>query len=141
MTFTDDGAGFSFHCEDAKMLIGGSGTCATLFSYIGRPNHSNDEIHIITGLLSDIDYLKQIIGKRPSNIFIIAIVRALTEAHELKITFPEIRIALHKMNNAKIVLIAPDKVWVSSADFGKTPKKQCDSTIGLHSQDIHDRIV
>jgi hypothetical protein len=46
-----------------------------------------------------------------------------------------------RIANAKIVLIAPDKVWVSCADFGKTPKKQRDSTIGLHSQDIHDRIV
>ncbi len=45
MTFTDDGAGFSFHYKDAKMLIGGSGTWATHFSYIGRPTHSNDEIY------------------------------------------------------------------------------------------------
>jgi hypothetical protein len=141
MAFTEDGGGFPFHCDDAKMLIGGSGKWATHFSYIGRPGFANNKIHIISNLLTDIDYLKKVIGKRPNNIFIIANTNAAYEADELKRSYPEIRIALHKTNNAKIVLIEPDKVWVSSADFGKTPKNQINSTIGLHSKTIHDKII
>ncbi|BEP62310.1 hypothetical protein GmRootV213_28640 [Variovorax sp. V213] len=55
----------------------------------------------------------------------------------LKLRFPEVRIALHRNNNAKVVLVAPDTVWVSSADFGKTT--QIESAVGLHSSAVFKR--
>jgi hypothetical protein len=35
---------------------------------------------------------------------------------------PHIRIAQHDNNNAKVIPVASDTGWVSSADFGKTTK-------------------
>lgn len=55
----------------------------------------------------------------------------------LKRGFPEVRIALHGNNNAKVVLVAPDTVWVSSADFGKTAR--IESTVGLHSSALFNK--
>ncbi|MDQ0086449.1 hypothetical protein J2W35_006831 [Variovorax boronicumulans] len=88
-------------------------------------------ILIMTGTLPDPDYISQTLGKRPRDIFIIANAAAQREAKLLKLRFPDIRIALHRDNNAKVVLVAPDTVWVSSADFGKTT--QIESAVGLHS--------
>ena len=57
----------------------------------------------------------------------------------LKLRFPEVRIALHRRNNAKVVLVAPDTVWVSTADFGKTT--QIESAVGLHSCTVFQRTL
>ncbi|WP_143047720.1 hypothetical protein [Variovorax sp. YR266] len=62
---------------------------------------------------------------------------AQREARMLKLRFPEVRIALHHNNNAKVVLVAPDTVWVSSADFGKTARIK--SAVGLHSNIVFKR--
>lgn len=94
-------------------------------------------ILIMTGSLPDPEYISQTLGKRPRDIFIIANVDAQREARRLKLRFPEVRIALHRNNNAKVVLVAPDTVWVSSADFGETT--QIESTVGLHSSTVFKR--
>ena len=49
------------------------------------------------------------------------------------------RIALHPKLNAKVVLVAPETVWVASSDFGET--KMVESAIGLHSVVIHNRAL
>jgi len=42
-------------------------------------------------------------------------------------------------NNAKVVLVSPDTVWVSSSDFGKT--KKIESAVGLHSSIVYQRTL
>lgn len=133
MAFSDDGGGFSFSCDDAKMSICAS-TWNTRLSQIARVA---GPILIMTGLLPDVEYISQIIGKRPRDIFIIANSAAHSEAVQLKTKFPSIRIVLHGNNNAKVVLISPDTVWVSSSDFGKT--KQIEAAVGLHSSSLYEK--
>jgi len=127
MVFSDDSRGFAFSCEDAKMFISAS-TWNTRLSQIARVV---GPILIMTGSLPDPEYISRTLGKRPRDIFIIANAAAQREARMLKLRFPEVRIALHPNNNARVVLVAPDTVWVSSADFGKTTR--IESAIGLHS--------
>ena len=135
MAFSDDNGGFAFACNDAKMSICAS-TWNTRLSQIG---HVTGPIFIMTRLLPDTAYISQIIGKRPSNIFIIANIVAQASAQSLKRSFPNIRIVLHPKNNAKVVLVAPDTVWVSSSDFGKTD--QIESAVGMHSEALYNRTL
>lgn len=93
----------------------------------------------MTGSLPDPEYISQILNKRPQDIFIIANACAEAEAKFLKSRFPSIRIVLHRNNNAKVVLVAPDTVWVSSSDFGKTTK--IESAVGMHSEFVYQRTL
>jgi hypothetical protein len=133
MAFSDDGGGFAFACDDAKMSICAS-TWNTRLSQIAR---ATGPIFIMTRLLPDRDYISQIISKRPTDIFVIANSDARIEAEKKQ--FPAIRIVLHRNNNAKVVLASPDRVWVSSSDFGKT--KQIESAVGMHSESLFSKIV
>lgn len=127
MVFSNDSRGFAFSCEDAKMSICPC-TWNTRLAQIARVI---GPILIMTGALPDSEYIAQTLGKRPRDIFIIANASAQNEAKTLKRRFPDVRIALHLNSNAKVVLVAPDTVWVSSADFGRTT--QIESAVGLHS--------
>jgi hypothetical protein len=133
MIFSNDSGGFVFSCEDAKMSICTSSWNKRL-SQIARVI---GPILIMTGSLPDAEYISQTLGKRPRDIFIIANVDAQEEARMLKRRFPDVRIALHGNNNAKVVLVAPDTVWVSSADFGKSAR--IESTVGLHSSALFNK--
>lgn len=135
MAFTDDGGGFAFTCDDAKMSICAS-TWNTRLSQLGK---ISGPVFIMTGLLPDPEYISQIIGKRPHDIFIIANSDAYREAQWLKSKYPSVRIVLHSNNNAKVVLVSPDTVWVSSSDFGKT--KKIESAIGLHSSTVYQKTL
>ena len=133
MIFSNDSGGFTFSCEDAKMSICTS-TWNKRLSQIARVT---GPMLIMTGSLPDPEYISQTLGKRPRDIYIIANVDAQKEARMLKRRFPEVRIALHSNNNAKVVLVAPDTVWVSSADFGKTTR--IESAVGLHSSVVFNK--
>jgi hypothetical protein len=135
MAFSDDNGGFAFACDDAKMSISAS-TWNTRLSQIGRVT---GQIFVMTRLLPDTAYISQIISKRPNNIFIIANSAAQASAQTLKRSFSEIRIVLHPKNNAKVVLVAPDTVWVSSSDFGKSD--QIESAVGMHSEALYKRTL
>ncbi|QGW80649.1 hypothetical protein GOQ09_03170 [Variovorax paradoxus] len=133
MIFRDDSVGFAFSCDDAKMSI----CTSTWNKRLAQIARITGPVLIMTGSLPDPEYISQTLGKRPRDIFIIANVEAQKEARMLKRRFPEIRIALHSNNNAKVVLVAPDTVWVSSADFGKTTR--IESAVGLHSSVVFNK--
>lgn len=137
MAFSDDGGGFRFECADAKMSLGSS-TWNTRLSQIGRVAGG---IYVLTRLLPDTDYISKIIGKRPRDIFIIANSEARVAAEILKREFQDIRIALHGKNNAKVVLVAPETVWVSGDDFAEGEKKGwAGATVGMHSASLFKKI-
>jgi hypothetical protein len=135
MAFTDDNGGFAFSCDDAKMCINSS-TWNTRLSQIGRVA---GPILILTRALPDVDYIAQIVGKRPRDICIVANTCAEAEGRALKTRFPAIRVALHRSNNARVVLIAPDTIWVSSADFGKS--NDIEAAVGMHSISVYTKTV
>lgn len=130
MAFSNDSGGLAFSCEDAKLSIS-TGTWNRRLSQIARVI---GPVLIMTGALPDPDYISQTLGKRPRDIFIIANASAQKEAKVLKLRFRDVRIALHRNNNAKVVLVAPDIVWLSSGDFGRTT--QLESVVGLRSSAV-----
>ena len=135
MAFISDGGGFAFACDDAKFSVCSS-TWNTRLSQLGRLKGS---LCIMTHCLPNVEYITKIFSKRPDNIFIIANEDARENALLVKSQFPGVRIALHPKMNAKVVLMAPETVWVSSSDFGET--KMVESAIGLHSDTVHDNAL
>jgi len=133
MAFSDDNGGFAFACTDAKMSIGSS-TWATRLSQLGS---ATDEILILTRGLADIGYIANILDKRPQNIWIVAHSECIDEAKALKAARPWLRIALHPDIGARVVLVAPETVWVSSSDFGKAGKLE--SAVGFHSPTLYSQ--
>ena len=134
MAFSDDNGGFIFSCNDAKMSICAS-TWNTRLSQLAR---ANGPVLILTALLPDQEYIERIISKRPRDIFIVANSSAEAEAKNLKKKFSWLRISLHRTNNAKVVLVSPDTVWVSSSDFGRSDN--IEAAVGLHSTAVFERI-
>lgn len=135
MAFTDDDGGFAFSCDDAKFSVCAS-TWNTRLSQLGKIQGS---LCIITHYLPNPEYIARIIAKRPYNIFIIASQDARENAQKIKSKFPQVRIALNPKLNAKVVLVAPETVWVASSDFGET--KMIESAIGLHSVIVHNKVL
>lgn len=135
MAFTDDNGGFAFSCDDAKFSVCAS-TWNTRLSQLGK---TQDSLHVMTHDLPNPEYIAKIISKRPENISIIANQDAKENAQKIKSQFPSVRIALHPKLNAKVVLVAPETVWVASSDFGET--KMVESAIGLHSETVYNRAL
>ena len=135
MSFSDDNGGFSFSCADAKFSVCAS-TWNTRLSQLGKLQGS---LRILTHHLPNPEYIAKILSKRPYNIFIIANEDARENAMKLKAQFPDVRIALHKKMNAKVVLFEPETVWVSSSDFGES--KMTESAVGFHSSVAHAKAV
>lgn len=133
MTFKNDAGGFPFACDDAKFSICAS-TWNTRLSQLGKIQGA---LCIMTHHLPNPEYIAKILSKRPHNIFILANQDARENAVLIKNQFPNVRIALHPKMNAKVVLVAPETVWVSSSDFGET--KMIESAVGLHSKDVYNR--
>ena len=135
MVFKDDNGGFAFSCDDAKMCINAS-TWSTRLSQIAKMDGG---IRIATRNIVDLDYVCGILGKRPHDIYLICHLESQDVAAQLKERLPNIRVAINDKCNVKMALIAPQTVWISSSDFGKS--KLDNSTVGLHSVGAHDRIV
>ncbi|MCF5736521.1 hypothetical protein [Pseudomonas syringae] len=133
MVFSNDNGGFDFACLDAKMSIGAS-TWGTRLSQLRR---ATGEILILTRDLADIGYITNILDKRPYNIWIVAHTDCIEAAQALKAARPWLRIAVHRDIGAKAVLVAPDTVWISSSDFGKTGKFE--SAVGFHSPSLYSQ--
>lgn len=135
MAFSDDNGGFKFTCDDGKLSIGAS-TWNTRLSQFAR---AQGPLLVMTRLLPNLDYISQIVGKRPHDIYILGSTEAEQDARTLKGKFPNIRIALHQNINARAVLLGPETVWIGSADFGES--KMIESGIGLHSQAVYTKVV
>lgn len=135
MAFKDDHGGFQFSCDNGKISLDAS-TWSTRLSQLGK---WSGEVWIMTRHLNDVEYIAGILGKRPKDIYIIAHESARIIAAKLKARFPEIRIALHNDINAKAVLVEPQTIWISSADFGRT--EDIESTIGVRSIQAYENYL
>lgn len=134
MAFNDDGGGFRFACDDAKFCLGAS-TWNTRLSQLGK---MTGEMCILTRLLPNLSYIERILGKRPHSITVIAHKDARDAASQLKQKFPGIRVLLNSDNNAKVVLIEPETVWLSSGDFGES--SDVEAAVGFHSSTLYGRV-
>lgn len=132
MQFKTDSGGFAFSNADSKLVLG-SATWSTHLSQLGKVK---GHVYVMTRLLPDVDYIAEIVGKRPHDIWILAHAEASENARLLKLRFPQIEVAVHRCNNAKMVLVAPRTVWISTSDFGKSG--EIETGIGIHSPEVFE---
>lgn len=136
MTFHTDHGGYKFSCSDVKFSLKSASTWNTRLSQLGK---TDQPLRIMTKLLPGQDYLDKIFSKRPHDIYIIAYAEAQEAAAQLKKAYPQIRIAIHSKMNAKVALLGPDKVWLTSSDFGES--KLIESTVGFHSVTLYEEAL
>lgn len=132
MTFKTDGHGIAFKCNDIK-ITGDTHTWAMKISQLYR---QTGIMRIITYSLPNIGYVKKQFERRPKDIFLIAHSSFQDKAEKIKEMFPDIRIALHKEVHSKVLLIEPNTIYISSANFGNSGWHE--ANIGLHSKEAHD---
>lgn len=130
MGFKTDCGGLALKIPDAKITT--SQTASTWNTRLSQIGHVPGRIIICTYSLPNIEYLRRIFDKRSDNILIIAHEKFQAKAAELKREYPGLQIVLKPDVHAKFVLIEPETVWLSSANFGSSG--WFEQTIGLHSE-------
>ena len=132
--FTTDHGGMALSIKDAKLST--SHTASTWNTRLSQIGRSNKKIIICTYSLPSLEYLKKIFGKRTENITLIAHEKFADKASHLKELYPDLEIILKPDVHAKYVLIEPDTVWMSSANFGSSG--WFEQTIGIHDKDAYE---
>lgn len=135
LPFKTDAGGLAFKCSDIKLSTSVS-TWGTRISQLAR---MDGLARIITYSLPNVDYVRTQLGRRRENIWLIANALFEREARALKHEFPAIRIRVAPNAHSKVLLVAPQTIWISSANFGDSGWH--DTTIGLHSAQAHDWYV
>lgn len=138
-TFTTDKGGLAFR-SDCKISLNSDSTWNTKLSQIGRwPDKS---IIIVTYSLPLYDkYTIKILDKRPTGkgITIVAHKQFEDRAGWLKKRYPELTIILVEEIHAKVVLIEPHTVWISSENFGKST--WLEASVGIHDKEVYDYVM
>ena len=127
--FKTDNGGKALALKDVKLCTSAS-TWNTRLSQIGR---FPGRVIICTFSLPDLEYIQKILDKRSKGVTIIAHERFSDRARILKNKYPDLQIICRSDVHAKIVLIEPCTVWLSSANFGKSG--WFEHTIGIHSKE------
>ena len=129
MAFRTDNGGYAFKSSDLKLTTISS-TWGTRLSQLSR---QVGIVRIITYSLPNREYAKKQLGRRPTDIFIIAHEKFEKQAREIKTCFPKVRIAVASDIHSKILLIEPKTIWISSANFGDSGWQE--TTIGIRSEE------
>jgi len=134
MAFKTDCGGIALTI-DAK-LSNKATTWNTRLSQIGRHDH---EVILVTFSLCDFDYISKIVSKRErgKGITIICNSKYEINAYHIKKAFPDLKIYVNPYAHAKLALIGPETVWLSSENLGKK-KNTFDASIGIHSKEAYD---
>ena len=132
MTYKTDNGGVAFKANDAKLYFAGS----TWGMKLSQLNRQSGVVRIVTYSLPDMAYVKQQFERRPYDIWIICHTKFIDRAETLKRTFPDVRIAVRNDVHAKVLLIEPSTLYVTSANFGAS--HWIESGIGIHSKPAHD---
>lgn len=114
-----------------KVSLGKGSTWATRLSQIGK---SSGEIIICTYSLPNLDYMSQILDKR-SDITIVCHKKFQEKASILQQKYPRLNIILKSDIHAKMVLIQPETVILSSANFGSSG--WLEHTITVKSESVY----
>lgn len=137
MSFKKDNGGLVISIEDAKILTSRTASSwNTRLSQIGTPNLKDKKIIICTYSLPNLEYSKQIFDKRSKNVMLIVNEKFGDKAKELRNLYPDLEIHLKADVHAKIVLVEPKTVWLSSANFGESD--WFEQTIGIHSKEAYN---
>jgi PLD-like domain len=119
--------------SEVKCYYSGSHTWAMKLSQL---NKGTSLVHIITYSLPDVEYCCRLLGKNASRVSLLCSDKFTTQALILKQHLPEMNLYVHPRVHAKLCLIAPDTVYVGSANFGIS--KWHEVNVGLRSKQAHD---
>lgn len=134
--FKTDNGGKAVKIEDAKIVTSeNASTWNTRLSQIGTANLKNNRVIICTYSLPDLEYSKQVFDKRSKNVMLIVNEKFRDRAKALENIYPDLEIHLKHDVHAKMVLVEPQTVWLSSANFGKSD--WFEHTIGIHSEEVY----
>ena len=137
MGWKDDVHGKLLKSGEIKLYFNGGHTWRTKLSQLAK--QKGKVVRIVTYSLPDMKSIDGILEKRPSDIFLICNEKFIKDAQRIKIKFPKIRIATYAKVHSKVVLIEPDTVYVSSANFGNSGWHE--TSIGIRSKTAHDEYV
>lgn len=132
MSFKTDNGGLAVK---ANIKVSFSVSASSWNTRLSQIKKQEGEIFICTYSLPDINYVRQIFEKRTSNISLLVNSKFTEQAKLIKKEFPEINIMLAENTHAKIVLISPDTVWLSSANFGKS--SWFENTVGIKNEHVY----
>jgi hypothetical protein len=135
MAFKTDSGGIAFKASDAKLQANAS-TWATKLSQLAR---QTGIVRIVTYSLPDMDYVRIQLGRRPRDILLIAHSKFESRARDIRREFPDIRVAVHDKVHSKVLLVAPQTIVISSANFGDSTWHE--TSVSFHSQEAHDWYV
>jgi len=85
------------------------------------------------------NYVRVQLGRRPRNILLIAHSKFLDRAKDIKKEFPDIRVAVYDEVHSKVLLISPNTIAISSANFGNSDWHE--TSVSFHSREVHDWYV
>lgn len=136
MGWKDDNHGKVFKSSELKLYFSGSHTWAMKLSQLHR---QSSYVRIITYSLPNMEYVKDLFHKRPFDISIICHSKFRDRAKELKKLFPQVNVAVKGDVHSKILLIEPETIYVTSANFGKSNWHE--TCLGARSKVAHDEYV
>jgi len=111
-------------------------TWNTRLQHIGK--HDN-EVIIVTFSLCNFEYISKLVSKRERGAGITIICNSKYEmnAYLLKKEFPDLKIYVNPYAHAKLALIGPETVWLSSENLGRK-QNTFDASIGIQSPEAYD---
>lgn len=95
------------------------------------------EIIICTYFFSDLNKTAKIIAKRQDKITLIANTKFFNAALAIKKRCPLVKLYLSPNAHAKMVLIQPETMWISTENFGGT-QNSFDATVRIDSAKVYD---
>jgi len=96
-------------------------------------------VRIVTYSLPDLPYARQQLGRRPRDIFLLCHSQFRDQACQIKKALPQVHIATNDQCHSKVCLIAPNTIYIGSANFGKSDWHE--TLIGVRSQQAHEWYV
>jgi hypothetical protein len=88
-------------------------------------------VYIVTYSLPDLSYCETQLGRRPHDILLICHAKFTHKAMTLQERFPDIHVRVHLEVHGKLLLIAPDTVYLGSTNFGDSGWEEF--TVGIRS--------
>jgi hypothetical protein len=132
MTFKTDGHGVALRIPDAKLSWGYS-TWGMRLSQLARQPGC---LFVVTYSLPDMPYVRVQLARRPKDIRLICHSKFVLRAHEIRREFPGVEVGMLPNVHAKLLAIAPQTVWLGSANFGDSD--WIETMIGIHSMAAYE---
>lgn len=132
--FKTDSGGKALSIRDAKISV--SHKCSAWSTKLNSIGCAKGDITIVTYSLPDTEYIENILNRRNGNLTLVFHEKFLSKANVLKRKYKNLKLYPMPDVHAKMVLIEPRTVLLSSANFGKSG--WFEQTIGIHSEKAYE---